>query len=75
MRDEKPQRVELPATGVHVLPFMSSPTILAKRSVAPFLVVQLTPVEKGAQTEARCQIPMTVADAVQLGILILTHAI
>jgi hypothetical protein len=74
MANEK-QRVAIPATGVHVLPFLTSPAILSKQSESRFLVVETIPLENGAQTEARCQIPMTQGDAVRLAVLILNHAL
>lgn len=66
----RPNRMTLPTSGVHVFPFMSSPTILAKKAEARFLVVELTPVEQGRETEARCQIPMTKETALRLVLLI-----
>jgi len=75
MVDIERKPVELPQTGVHVLPFMSDPSILSKSSEPRFVAIELTPVENGVQTEARCQIAMTREDAVRLAILIAEQAL
>ncbi len=38
------------------------------------LAVELTPVENGVPTEARCHIPLTQDDAMRLALLIAEHA-
>ena len=70
---DKPKKVKLPSTGVHVLPVMTAPAILAKRSEPRFLVVELTPIEGGSPTDARCHIPLTQDDAMRLALLIAEH--
>lgn len=75
--DQGPVKIEIPPTGVHVLPLMSSPDVLAnlsKPAFAQLVVVELTPHQKGVPTKARCQIPMRADAAIQLAILILKFA-
>jgi hypothetical protein len=68
------ERIILPATGVHVLPFLSSPTLQIPRDPNA-VVVEMTPLdERWTRTEALCRIPMLRDDALRLAILIANHA-
>lgn len=68
------EKIELPTTGVHVLPLLTAPSLKLQDLLPALVVIQMTTVVGGAPTEARCQIPVHREAVMQLVALLLDHA-
>lgn len=68
------QRVSIPETGIHLLPLLTDPAILHIPEKPQLVHLEMTPVQDGKRTEARCRIFLLQADALKLLALLQKHA-
>ena len=66
-------RVDIPATGLHILPAMTRPGVLLAKD-GKHIVVELTPIRDGRPSDALCRLPLPRQSALELLALLLDLA-